>query len=119
MFVPHAACAARLATRCACMGAPVPMTPASLCSCPPAHPSPFAQPCPPYVQVPALSPRQLKMLARSSLDKDNSAVAATPEGMIQVGGCCAVVRWSCAWWVLPCRVKGFVPGCGRGLHFAL
>ncbi|KAI7841811.1 hypothetical protein COHA_004534 [Chlorella ohadii] len=34
-------------------------------------------------QVPALSPRQLKMLARASLDKDNTAVAATPEGMIQ------------------------------------
>lgn len=65
---------------------------------PPCSPLP-ARPAPPCVQVPALSPRQLKMLARASLDKDNSAVAATPEGMIQVGG-----------WVLHCDVRGFVPG---------
>lgn len=43
-------------------------------------------PCTPAPQVPALSPRQLKLLGRASWDKDASAVASTAEGMIQVGG---------------------------------
>ncbi|KAL4431647.1 hypothetical protein ABPG77_001489 [Micractinium sp. CCAP 211/92] len=34
-------------------------------------------------QVPALSPRQLKLMAQASLNKDASAVAATADGMIQ------------------------------------
>ncbi len=48
-----------------------------LCSSPLAHP-----------QVPALSPRQLKLMAQASLNKDASAVAATADGMIQA-------RWEC------------------------
>lgn len=35
------------------------------------------------LQVPALSPRQLKLLSKASLDKNASAVAATAQGMIQ------------------------------------
>jgi hypothetical protein len=34
-------------------------------------------------QVPALSPRQLKLLSQASLEPDASAVAATAQGMIQ------------------------------------
>jgi len=51
---------------------------------PPAPLMPTLPACPPACQVPALSPRQLKLLGQASLDREASAgVAATAQGMIQ------------------------------------
>lgn len=62
---------------------------------PPRIPSPTAvtRPASP-LQVPALSPRQLKMLAAASLGEDSSstAVAGTAQGMIQVGAAADVSK---------------------------
>lgn len=58
------------------------LPPNPVCGRPPHRSSPPA-PAPLRPQVPALSPRQLKLMAQASLDKDASASAATAAGMIQ------------------------------------